>query len=75
MTLSLVAIKQHMMQVKIASISSLCVCLNAEPGLLRQMLGHWIRKGCIRQCVKTSACGGSCTKCDAPIPEIYEWVV
>ncbi len=72
--MSLVEIKKYLMQVKISSLSSICVYFNAEPDTLRQMLGHWIRKGCIRQCMKTPACGVSCGKCSPAITEIYEWV-
>jgi putative ferrous iron transport protein C len=72
--MSLVDIKKYLMQVKISSLSSICIYFNAEPDTLRQMLGHWIRKGCIRQCMKTPSCGLRCVKCSPTITEIYEWV-
>ena len=72
--MSLLDIKKHLMQVKIASLSSLCVYFNCESDVLRNMLGHWMRKGCIRQFNKTAACGGNCTKCLPTMTEIYEWV-
>jgi putative ferrous iron transport protein C len=72
--MSLLNIKKYLMQVKIASLSSLCVYFNAQPEVIRDMLGHWIRKGCLRKCLKTQACGGSCFKCSPLTTEIYEWV-
>ena len=72
--MSLMEIKKYLMQVRITSLSSICVYFNAEPALLRQMLSHWIRKGCVRQCAKTPACGTSCGKCSPALTEIYEWV-
>lgn len=72
--MSLIDIKQHMMQVKIASLGSLCSIFNIEPEMLRCMLMHWIRKGKIRQCMKKPACGSQCFKCPTTTVEIYEWV-
>lgn len=72
--MSLLEIKQYLMKVKMTSLSSLCVYFNADADLTRQMLGHWVRKGCVRQCQKTPACGSSCGKCSPLVTEIYEWV-
>lgn len=72
--MSLLELKQHLMKVRIASLSSISVYFNAEPDTLRQMLSHWVRKGSVRQCVKNPACGSSCGKCSPLLTEIYEWV-
>lgn len=72
--MSLLAIKQHMMQVKMASLGHLCTFFQMEPDTLRCLLAHWIRKGCIRQCTKKPACGSKCFQCPATTTEIYEWV-
>lgn len=72
--MSLLAIKQHMMQVKAATLSSLCQLFNADPDTLRCMLSHWIKKGNIRVCTKKPACGSQCFKCPTSSTEIYEWV-
>ncbi|HLB57660.1 MAG TPA: FeoC-like transcriptional regulator [Gammaproteobacteria bacterium] len=72
--MSLLDIKTYLMQVKIASLSSLCIYFNCDSELLRKMLCHWMRKGCIRQFSKTDACGGKCAKCPSALTEIYEWV-
>jgi len=72
--MSLVAIKQHMMTVKMATLASLCILFNTEADTLRCMLQHWISKGKIRQCLKKPACGSRCFKCPSETTEIYEWV-
>lgn len=72
--MSLLDIKKHMMQVRIATLSSLCILFNTEAETLRQMLNHWVRKGHMRQCTKKPACGSQCFKCPTAATEIYEWV-
>lgn len=72
--MSLLDIKKYLMQVRIVSMSGLVAYFNAKPEVLRDMLGHWMRKGCLRQCQKTPACGSSCFKCDPLMTEIYEWI-
>ncbi len=72
--MNLMELKQYLIKVKITSLSSLVVCFNADPDVLREMLKLWMRKGCVRQCLKTPACGTSCGKCSSMTTEIYEWV-
>lgn len=72
--MNLLDIKHHMMQVRITSLSSLCVYFNGDAGVLRDMLAHWVRKGKIRQCMKTPQCGVKCGQCSPLLTEIYEWV-
>lgn len=72
--MSLLAIKQHMLQVRMASLSNLCQVFKADAAMLRCMLSHWIKKGKIRQCLKKPACGSKCFKCPTENIEIYEWL-
>lgn len=72
--MSLIEIKRHLLQVKVATLSSLCLLFNAEPETVRCLLSHWIRKGCVRQCTKKPACGSQCFKCPTTSTELYEWV-
>ena len=72
--MSLLDIKNHMMQVKVATLGSLCNLFNADPEMVRCMLKHWVTKGKIRQCVKKPACGSKCFKCPSTTTEIYEWM-
>jgi len=72
--MSLLEIKRYLMQVKIASLTSLCTYFNCDADVLRGMLAHWVRKGCVRQGLKTPACGKKCGQCTIPLTEIYEWI-
>lgn len=74
MTMSLIDIKSYMRQVKMTNLSSICTYFNVDADILRQMLGHWIRKGYVRQLAKTANCGSQCVKCSPLVTEIYEWV-
>lgn len=73
--MGLLEIKKYMMQVKVASLATLCAHFNCESDLLRSMLCHWIQKGCLRQGMKKPGCGKTCSQCALPEVEIYEWVV
>ena len=72
--MGLLEIKKHMMQVRIASLGSLCLLFNTDADTLRCMLNHWIRKGKMRQCVNKTACGTKCFKCPTASVELYEWL-
>lgn len=72
--MSLIDIKNHMMNVKMSTLANLCSLFNVDPETLRCMLAHWIRKGKIRQCMKKPACGSQCFKCPSTTTEIYEWI-
>jgi len=72
--ISLIAIKQHLMQVKMSSLNALCVIFQTDADKMRCMLEHWMRKGKVKCCMKTAACGSQCFKCDSATTEIYEWV-
>lgn len=71
--MSLLDVKRHMLEVRIASLSSLCAIFKTDAETLRCMLQHFIRKGHMRQCLKTPACGTKCFKCPNPATELYEW--
>ncbi|TAK77752.1 MAG: sugar metabolism transcriptional regulator [Gammaproteobacteria bacterium] len=72
--MSLLDIKQHMMQVRMTTLASLCGLFKVDADTVRCMLSHWIRKGKIRQCMKTPSCGSKCFKCPVASVEMYEWV-
>lgn len=72
--MTLIEIKQHLIQVKTATLTSLCLLFKADPDLVRCMLKHWINKGRVRQCVKKPACGSTCFQCPSAVAEMYEWV-
>ncbi len=72
--MNLLDLKYYLTRVKMASLGSLCSYFNGDEELIRQMLGHWVRKGKVRQCKKTSNCGVHCMQGSTLFTEIYEWV-
>lgn len=73
--MGLLEIKQYLMQVKVASLSHLCAYFKCDSEVLRNMMCHWQRKGCVRKFTKTADCGKKCNQCSVPTTEIYEWVL
>jgi putative ferrous iron transport protein C len=73
--MSLLAIKDHLIQVKSASLANLAAYFHqADLDVLRDMLAHWMRKGKVRCFAKTALCGQKCTQCPVEQTEIYQWV-
>jgi hypothetical protein len=72
--MSLLEIKNYLKEAKIVSLSTLCTYFNCDSDLVRAMLGHLVRKGCVRGFSKTANCGTKCQKCLPGTTEIYEWV-
>lgn len=72
--MSLIAIKNHLMKVKVATLSSLCSLFDAEPDTIRCLLSHLMQKGCVRQCVDKPACAKKCFGCQSVVTEMYEWI-
>ncbi len=72
--MSLLAIKQHMMQVKLTTLGNLCALFGVEPETMRCLLSHWMQKGNIRRCAKKAACGTKCQQCPVTSTELYEWI-
>ncbi|HSW69000.1 MAG TPA: FeoC-like transcriptional regulator [Gammaproteobacteria bacterium] len=73
--MNLLEIKTYLKEVKIASIAKLSAHFNCDSDVLRNMMMHWVRKGCIRKFMKEAECGKTCMKCMPQTVEIYEWVV
>lgn len=72
--MSLIALKQYLMQVRMTSLANLCLVFHADAARVRCMLEHWIVKGKVRRCMQTPRCGSSCGKCPVANVEWYEWV-
>ena len=71
--MSLIEIKRHLMTVKKATLSNLCVIFKTDPDTMRCMLRHLVQKGCVRKCLNEPACGTKCFKCPTTVMEVYEW--
>lgn len=72
--MSLLDLKQHLTQVKMASLGSIAEHFHCDAELMRNMLSHWVRKGCLRHFTKTAGCAKHCAKCAVADYEIYEWL-
>lgn len=72
--MNLIELKQHFLETRVNTLGNLAQHFHCDPELLRCMLGHWVRKGRLRQFFKTPACGKRCTNCAADDYEIYEWI-
>ena len=73
--MSLLEIKRYLMNVKMASIETLSAHFHCQSDVLRDMILHWVRKGCVRQFSQSSPCAKTCGKCATPpVLEIYEWI-
>lgn len=71
--MSLLAIRAWLVSVKQASLTTLSMQFDCDADLMRQLLLHWVRRGCVR-CIKKKPACGSCTQCPAAVTEWYEWV-
>lgn len=72
--MSLLELKQHLMQARVCSLGTIAQHFRCDPELMRNMLSHWVRKGCVRQFSKTPSCGKRCGSCGVENYEIYEWI-
>jgi putative ferrous iron transport protein C len=72
--MSLLEIKKYLLEVKIASLAKIAAHFNCDAEVVRTMLTHWLRKGCIRKFTPEAGCGKTCMKCVPQTVEIYEWV-
>ncbi len=71
--MSLLELKAHLMQTRVATLGGLAQHFCCDPEVLRCMLGHWVRKGCLKQFTKMPGCGKKCVACKVIDYEIYEW--
>tara|TARA_A100001015_G_scaffold300020_1_gene384843 strand:+ start:811 stop:1068 length:258 start_codon:yes stop_codon:yes gene_type:complete len=72
--MNLLDIKTYMCKVKTVSLLQLAAHFDTKPDVARQMLGHWIRKGKVRQRMQCNACIAKCFKYNMESNEVYEWV-
>ena len=72
--MSLIALKHYLVKTKFANLAGISHYFNSDPDVVRDMLSHWIRKGCVRQLPKNEMCGGRCIQCSPLMTEVYEWI-
>lgn len=67
-------IKQYLQHQPGQTVLELSRQFQIEVNVLREMLALLIRKGQVRQCMKTPRCGTKCQQCSVLTTEMYEWV-
>ena len=67
-------LRDHLKITGTASLLFLAQRFNADPNIVRDMLGFLIRKGNVKKCTQTPHCGSTCQRCDPLLTEIYQWV-
>lgn len=75
--MSLIELKKHLQQVRIATLAGLCAIFKIEAPSMQLMLDFWIKKGSVRRCAQPNACAtpcANCTQCGVVKNEYYEWV-
>lgn len=73
--MSLLAIRDYLIKNKAASLKALSQHFQCDIELLRQMMRHWIQKGCVRCFTRTPLCGSRCGQCPLAEVELYEWLI
>ena len=69
----LIKLRQYIQEHRAASLDELAKCFAADPDIIRDMLGHWVRKGKIKLAAKAQHCGISCQQCKPALTEVYVW--
>lgn len=72
MTLTLLEVKAFLLERRTASLSDIVIHFDTTPDAARQVLGHWLAKGKVRQ-QDSGTCKAGCS-CSQRPDEIYEWV-
>ena len=67
-------IRRYLEQHRRAALQDIALRFDSDPDAVRGMLEQWIRKGKVRLCRASAACGSSCSKCGPDAVEIYEWI-
>lgn len=69
---TLVEVKAYLTARQRAGLSEIANHFDTSPDTIRQVLGHWIVKGRVRQ-LDSGSCAAGC-HCAIRHDEIYEWV-
>lgn len=69
----LLAVKQYFQGKPTANLMELSYHFKKSPQMMRFVLQHWIRKGCLKVLPKPQQCGTRCTSCQPENAETYIW--
>jgi len=69
----LLEVKDYIKQRKLVNLQDLALRFQRDPDTMREILGHWLRKGVIHKAAKPAGCGVSCGSCKPSVAEVYCW--
>jgi len=67
-------LKMHLKLNGRCSLQDLAIRFQKDPGVIRDMMSHWIRKGKVSKVQLTQQCGQRCQRCDPATTEMYDWI-
>lgn len=68
----LVELKKYLQTKQTATLQELAWHFKRDPGMMRQLLSHWIRKGVIVRAATPAGCGTRCVQCKPEYAEVYQ---
>lgn len=68
-------LKLHFQLNNVLSLYDVMLRFNVDEMLARQLLQHWLKKGCVCPAERKANCGTSCQQCHPAMTEMYQWVV
>lgn len=69
----LLEVKDYIKQRKLVNLQDLSLHFQRDRDTMREIVGHWVRKGVVRRAPKPSACGVKCGSCKPSVAEVYCW--
>lgn len=70
----LLEVRNHIKQRKQVNLQALAAHFQCDSQIMRDMVGHWLRKGVICKAPKPTGCGVRCVACEPSVVEVYCWV-
>ncbi len=69
----LLEIKRYLKDKQFVNLQELSLHFQRDPEIMREMLGHWLRKGVICKAPNPAGCGLKCVKCKPEFSEVYQF--
>jgi len=67
----LLEVKDYIKQKQWVNLQDLSLHFQRDPDTMRDILGHWLRKGVVRRAPQPTGCGVKCGQCKPTIAEVY----
>ena len=69
----LLDVKAYIKQHQWVNLQDLSLHFQRDLDTMRDILGHWVRKGVICRAPKPAGCGVACGACKPMVAEVYCW--